>query len=201
MTSDGNQRKPGASTWTSRIDAPNSAVPGKRTLTEALATQAVSAPPAPAVQRRPGGEPAGPARDAQQQQKVMNRIIQERVASLGGLDRSMELSDETARAESAVCLTTSRTAQPTKQYLIQDAPPADVRAWLHQLPVDMQTAVSVLWPAMHSGLSVTFQAFVDVYDDLWYPGSDDVWVRPPSGAWLLELDHEEVIRFFGPAAS
>jgi len=63
MASDGNQRKPGASTWTSRLDAPSPADPGKRTLTEALAPQAVSAPPAPAVQRRSGGGPAGPAHD------------------------------------------------------------------------------------------------------------------------------------------
>jgi len=131
----------------------------------------------------------------------MNRIIRGRVASLAVLDRLIELSDEIARAESAVCLATSRTAQPTKQYLIYDALPADVRAWLHQLPIDMQTSVSVLWPAMHSGLSMTFQAFVDIYDDLWYPGSDDVWVRPLAGAWLLELDHEEIVRFFGPASS
>jgi hypothetical protein len=130
----------------------------------------------------------------------MNRIIQERVAPLAMLDRLVELSDETARAQSAVCLAASRTAQPTKQYLIQDALPADVRAWLHQLPVDMQTAVFVLWPALHSGMSMTFRVFVDLYDDLWYPGSDDVWVRPIAGGWLLELDHEETVRFFEPAS-
>jgi len=63
MASDGNQRKPGASTWTSRLDMPSSAVPGKRTLTEALAPQAVSAAPIPAVQRRFAGAPAGTAHE------------------------------------------------------------------------------------------------------------------------------------------
>ncbi|MFZ5892411.1 MAG: hypothetical protein ACOY0T_15230 [Myxococcota bacterium] len=80
--------------------------------------------------------------------------------------------------------------------MIQDHEPHEVRQWLRELPIAAAAKVFILWPALRSGISASYVGFVEAYDDLWFPSSDDVWVQPPSGDWLLELDHEEVLRFF-----
>lgn len=72
----------------------------------------------------------------------------------------------------------------------------DTKAWLRPLGSLEVAPVVVLWPALRSGISARFDEFVDAYDDLWFPSSDDVWVFPPSEDWLLELDHEEIFRYF-----
>ncbi len=78
---------------------------------------------------------------------------------------------------------------------MEDAEPQEVRDWLHALPIAADTEVVVLWPSESRGISLRFERFVVAYDDLWRPSADDVWVGQRSGAWLLELDHEEVFSF------
>lgn len=74
----------------------------------------------------------------------------------------------------------------------------EMRAWLRSLPVPADEPVIVLWPDMRSGIFTTFGGFVNAFDDLWFPSSDDVWIMSARSRLLMELDHEEVFRCFEP---
>src|SRR5512132_848271 len=75
---------------------------------------------------------------------------------------------------------------------ILDSEPDEVRGWLRSLPIALDDRVMILWPALQSGIRASYRGFTNAYDDLWFPGRDDIWVCPASGQWLLEIDHEEV---------
>jgi hypothetical protein len=78
-----------------------------------------------------------------------------------------------------------------------DALPDEVRAWLSGLPVPSDAGVTVLWPFDKLAARLTYRSFVDSYDDLWYPSSDDVVVYWENGDELgvIVLDHEEEFTF------
>jgi hypothetical protein len=59
--------------------------------------------------------------------------------------------------------------------------------------------VLVCWPAFREGFKMKWSAFVAHLPDLWYPGSDDVMVISFSRAWVLEITHEEEVRFYREA--
>ena len=42
---------------------------------------------------------------------------------------------------------------------------------------------------------MSWELFTSRFDDLWYPGSDDIIVTSPKMSWALEITHEETIRF------
>lgn len=52
----------------------------------------------------------------------------------------------------------------------------------------------VVWAWSRDAVRLKFDDFVTWYDDWWYPASDDVWVLDVGCRWLVELDHEEVVR-------
>jgi len=116
-------------------------------------------------------------------------------ASMDRLGPHATLSDEAVRSELAHLLETRPRLRATKERAIAHAQPDIVRQWLLALPVGPDESVIVLWPAYRSGVSAMYRGFVQAYDDLWYPSADDVWVRSLSGDWLIEFDHEEVVRF------
>jgi hypothetical protein len=78
-----------------------------------------------------------------------------------------------------------------------DAEPDEVRAWLSGLPIAPDAGVIVLWPFDKQGARMTYGSFVDNYDDLWYPASDDVVVcqEGEDGLGVVVLDHEEEFTF------
>lgn len=78
---------------------------------------------------------------------------------------------------------------------IGPAEPDAVRESLRSLRIADEVMVTILWASTRHGAALTFGDFVSWYDDLWYPSADDVWVLVPEGSWLIELDHEEVLRF------
>lgn len=129
----------------------------------------------------------------------MNHILLERIASIRErLGRYELLPEETFRTAIGRCLQIKKLldCRAAKERRVQDDDAQEVRRWLWELPIMAEVPVYILWPALRSGISTGFGEFVEVYDDLWLPGADDVWVQPPSTDWLLELDHEEVFRFF-----
>lgn len=129
----------------------------------------------------------------------MNNVVRERVESARARIGAWELaSEERVRAEVARLRESQRTGlhRPATARATRDDDPSSVRRWLRELPVDEGERVLVIWPGLSSGILLAYSGFVEAYDDLWFPGADDVWVRPISGDWLLELDHEEVVRFF-----
>ncbi len=79
----------------------------------------------------------------------------------------------------------------------EDSEPEEVRAWLSGVGVPPDAEVIVLWPFDRVGTRMAYQSFVDNYDDLWYPSSDDVVVYRETGDELnvIVLDHEEELAF------
>jgi hypothetical protein len=73
-----------------------------------------------------------------------------------------------------------------------DAAREAVVAWLRSLPVSHDAQVTVLWPHYRGGISLRYEDFARLYDELWYPAADDVWVIAPGEDWILEVGHEEV---------
>jgi hypothetical protein len=86
----------------------------------------------------------------------------------------------------------------SKQMNIEYAEPDEVKEFLSSLEITNDEAVRLIWRADEAGISIIFRDFVQYYDDLWYPSSDDVWVVEESLSWLLEFDHEEFIAFTKP---
>ena len=75
-----------------------------------------------------------------------------------------------------------------------------MREHLRSLGVTHDALATIVWASTAYGVVLRFRDFVAFYDDWWYPGSDDVWVSAHNGGWLLELDHEEILRFRRNAA-
>ncbi len=78
---------------------------------------------------------------------------------------------------------------------ICDAHPDEVRRILLSFGIPLDERVLVVWCSIETGISIVFREFVQYYDDLWYPSSDDVWVTQGSLPWLIEFHHEEIITF------
>ena len=76
-----------------------------------------------------------------------------------------------------------------------DADPVDIANWLAGLPVDLDARVIVIWRGERSAVRMSYRAFIQHYDDLWYPGADDLWVYGEMDHWLLGIDHEERFEF------
>ncbi len=59
-----------------------------------------------------------------------------------------------------------------------------------------EQTVWAYWPAFREGFEIIWEVLVSRFDELWYPSSDDLIVMPPAATWVLEVSHEEEIRFF-----
>ena len=53
-----------------------------------------------------------------------------------------------------------------------------------------------VWPWNREAIEVAARDFIQHYDDLWYPSSDDVWITNDRTDWLIELNHEEMARLW-----
>lgn len=69
----------------------------------------------------------------------------------------------------------------------------EVREWLSGL-IPAATSVLVAWPAYGMGARMNFDAWLQHFDDLWHPASDDVVLIEPGGC-VLVMDHEEQLAF------
>lgn len=67
--------------------------------------------------------------------------------------------------------------------------------WLRGLPIPVRFA-TVIWIADRKAERMPLDTFFASYDDYWYSSRDDVWILDESFDWLLELDHEEIFRFY-----
>jgi hypothetical protein len=82
------------------------------------------------------------------------------------------------------------------EYDASDKDPDEVRDWLYGLPKS-STMVSVIWLSVNIGVRIDYHLFVQHYDDLWYPSSDDIWIVNDN--ILIELNHEEIFSFYETA--
>lgn len=81
---------------------------------------------------------------------------------------------------------------------IGESEPAEIRERLRSLGIADQVPATLIWASSQHGVALAFGEFVRWYDVWWYPSSDDVWVLDPNDSWLIELDHEEILRFRSP---
>ncbi len=56
--------------------------------------------------------------------------------------------------------------------------------------------VLIYWPDFQEGFSMSWNTFLQHFDELYLPGSDDVIVTDLDGLPLVEITHEEEIRLF-----
>ena len=73
--------------------------------------------------------------------------------------------------------------------------PIEAKSWFYSLDL-AERDVTVYWIASREGMQIGLNDFIQHYDDLWYPSSDDVWVTNEKQEWLLELNHEEVFALY-----
>lgn len=67
--------------------------------------------------------------------------------------------------------------------------------WLHaQINVDEQ--VRTIWLADRAGILISLSDFLQFFDQLWYPSSDDMIVESNSNIFVIVIDHEEQVRLF-----
>lgn len=78
---------------------------------------------------------------------------------------------------------------------ISDETPAQVRQYLSGLGIAEWENVYLVWVANQIGVQMAFGDFVQYYDDIWYPSSDDIWISSENLSWFLNFDHEEIITF------
>ena len=83
----------------------------------------------------------------------------------------------------------------SKKEDIYEADSNKVKQFLLSLNIPQDKIVRVIWCSTKTGISILFRDFVEYYDDIWYPSSDDVWVTEESLSWLLDFDHEEIVTF------
>lgn len=83
----------------------------------------------------------------------------------------------------------------TQKKDISEVTSDEVKGYLMSLGIRDDEKIWLIWIPLRAGISILFRDFVEYYDDLWYPSSDDVWLTDTLMSWLIEFDHEEVITF------
>lgn len=68
------------------------------------------------------------------------------------------------------------------------------RKFLFSLGVALGEKCYVTWAGVE-GIRMPVGTCFEYFYDVWYPGSDDLWVVPESRSWLLECDHDGLARF------
>lgn len=78
----------------------------------------------------------------------------------------------------------------------------EIAVFLLQLGADLQETCRMLWANGVCGVELLSGLAFRHFSDLWYPGSDEVWVINRGRTWVLECDHEGLVRFavVGPPA-
>ena len=69
----------------------------------------------------------------------------------------------------------------------------EIREWLTGL-IPTDTEVLVAWPAERMGARMDYAVWLQHFEDLWHPASDDVVLIPPGGGFVV-IDHEEQFSF------
>ena len=69
----------------------------------------------------------------------------------------------------------------------------DVRVWLNNFSHEKEI-VFVSWDK-ETCVKIPFSLFIQRWSDFCYPSSDDVFIYPLSGSWLLEYRHYEEFTF------
>ena len=55
--------------------------------------------------------------------------------------------------------------------------------------------VYILWFSDNVICKIEYSHFIQFYDDLWYPASDDILIVPADYKWIISIDHEEILKY------
>lgn len=89
----------------------------------------------------------------------------------------------------------SQHEEPTARVDTGDMDAAEVRSLLIKWGCQGTQRCYLIWLADNEGVESDTASFVQYYDELWLPGSDDVWVAETNLNWLIFMDHEEVFEY------
>jgi len=117
-----------------------------------------------------------------------------RLNSISGLDFKI-LPEGDTRGRCAVigkALATwiGKAERPFTQLDARDIDLPDIRAWLTANGA-VDEKVDLLWLADGTGAELQLSDVLDRWEDLYYPGADDIAIEPHSHSYLLIVDHEE----------
>lgn len=87
-------------------------------------------------------------------------------------------------------------AEPSTEVDISTWDSERIRAQLQGLSVPSDLETHVIWCGDEDGAVLPYGFFVAAFGDLWFPSQDVIWVTPSTHEWLLEMDNEEVLRFW-----
>jgi hypothetical protein len=105
---------------------------------------------------------------------------EEALGAFGGIHALLRVCDVATLRLDASLLTTPQTVE-----------------WLRMLPVDRRSDVTLFWPARRRVVRLAFETFLERFEDIWLPSSDDVIVVSEVNRQLaiLIIDHEEQVSF------
>ena len=72
-------------------------------------------------------------------------------------------------------------------------------SWLRSRQPNLNECVTLSWQH-DTALQTTWQLFTERWDDFCYPASDDVFIIPDSGAWVLLYHHADTFYFASRSA-
>lgn len=124
-------------------------------------------------------------------------MIAERAAAINKLEGKFRAlsPDEAAKELAQIAQIVNNgpsgpTADKTRD--VSETAREDIIAWLAEVGRP-DARVRAYWISLGEGIEMFFSDFLEHYDDLWYPGADDVYVCDISGQFAIFLDHEERI--------
>ena len=88
----------------------------------------------------------------------------------------------------------SERANDVRTFSIAESDICDVSQTLRDLCAADQL-VFACWPNYGEAFRLSWELLLRHFSDLWYPSSDDLLVVSANGSWLLEVNHEETVRF------
>ncbi len=72
---------------------------------------------------------------------------------------------------------------------------AEIRDVLRSIGGQVQGSAYLINFGVDVAIALSYEEFVEHFDDLWFPGRDDVWLIDDQVTWLLTISHEEVVSF------
>lgn len=125
-------------------------------------------------------------------------MIEERFRSLSALAGRWHAipREEVRRAVTAIarCMPDSGDGSllRSKVFDATDATREDVIGWVRTLRLP-SGLIHAYWVADEQGVAIELDDFLHVFDEVWFPGADDVWITRKGEPWVLDFDHEEKV--------
>ena len=55
--------------------------------------------------------------------------------------------------------------------------------------------INIIWISDNIVCEIKSIFFIKYFDDLWYPAADDIIVTSTTFKWIIEINHEEIIKY------